>query len=66
MYQAGTLSGNPLATAAGLATLSLLDDDAYRRLDSLAGALGDGLRDAFAAAGVPAGSSAPATCSACS
>jgi glutamate-1-semialdehyde 2,1-aminomutase len=54
MYQAGTLSGNPLATAAGLATLSLLDDDAYRRLDGLAGALCDGLDDAFVAAGVPA------------
>ena len=54
VYQAGTLSGNPLATAAGLATLSLLDDDAYRRLNGLAGALGDGLREAFAAAGVPA------------
>ncbi|HEY2959386.1 MAG TPA: glutamate-1-semialdehyde 2,1-aminomutase, partial [Actinomycetota bacterium] len=36
VYQAGTLSGNPLATAAGLATLSLLDDAAYRRLDQLA------------------------------
>ena len=54
VYQAGTLSGNPLATAAGLATLSLLDDDAYRRLDGLAGALRDGLRSAFEAAGVPA------------
>jgi glutamate-1-semialdehyde 2,1-aminomutase len=54
VYQAGTLSGNPLATAAGLATLSLLDDDAYRRLDGLAGALGDGLAAAFAEAGVPA------------
>jgi glutamate-1-semialdehyde 2,1-aminomutase len=54
MYQAGTLSGNPLATAAGLATLSLLDDDAYRRLDGLAVALCDGLEEAFAAAGVPA------------
>ena len=49
MYQAGTLSGNPLATAAGLATLSLLDDDAYWRLDGWAVALCDGLRDAFAA-----------------
>ena len=29
VYQAGTLSGNPLATAAGLATLKLLDADAY-------------------------------------
>jgi glutamate-1-semialdehyde 2,1-aminomutase len=54
VYQAGTLSGNPLATAAGLATLSLLDDDAYRHLDRLAGALGDGLAEAFAEAGVPA------------
>ena len=31
VYQAGTLSGNPLAVAAGLATLALLDDDAYAR-----------------------------------
>jgi glutamate-1-semialdehyde 2,1-aminomutase len=54
VYQAGTLSGNPLATAAGLATLSLLDDDAYRRLDRLAAALGDGLRAAFEEAGLPA------------
>ena len=34
VYQAGTLSGNPLATAAGLATLRLLDDAAYARLDA--------------------------------
>jgi glutamate-1-semialdehyde 2,1-aminomutase len=54
VYQAGTLSGNPLATAAGLATLSLLDDDAYRHLDRLAVALCDGLTEAFEAAGVPA------------
>jgi glutamate-1-semialdehyde 2,1-aminomutase len=54
VYQAGTLSGNPLATAAGLATLSLLDDDAYRRLDRLAQTLCDGLAGAFADAGVPA------------
>ncbi len=53
VYQAGTLSGNPLATAAGLATLSLLDDDAYRHLDGLAAALCAGLRDAFAEAGLP-------------
>src|SRR5690606_31530778 len=32
VYQAGTLSGNPLAVAAGLATLRRLDHDAYRRL----------------------------------
>jgi glutamate-1-semialdehyde 2,1-aminomutase len=54
VYQAGTLSGNPLATAAGLATLSLLDDAAYRRLDDLADQLCAGLRAAFAKAGVPA------------
>jgi glutamate-1-semialdehyde 2,1-aminomutase len=35
VYQAGTLSGNPLATAAGLATLRLLDADAYGRLHAL-------------------------------
>ncbi len=54
MYQAGTLSGNPLATAAGLATLELLDDGAYARLDEVAGRLAGGLREAFDAAGVPA------------
>ena len=46
VYQAGTLSGNPLATAAGLATLKLLDGDAYARLEWLAATLADGLRDA--------------------
>jgi glutamate-1-semialdehyde 2,1-aminomutase len=46
VYQAGTLSGNPLATAAGLATLKLLDEDAYARLDRLTATLADGLRDA--------------------
>jgi glutamate-1-semialdehyde 2,1-aminomutase len=54
VYQAGTLSGNPLATAAGLATLSLLDDDAYRHLDGLAAALCAGLEAAFERAGAPA------------
>ena len=54
VYQAGTLSGNPLATAAGMTVLSLLDDEAYQRLASTAAALADGLRDAFAAAGVAA------------
>jgi glutamate-1-semialdehyde 2,1-aminomutase len=46
VYQAGTLSGNPLAVAAGLATLALLDDSAYRRLTSLTGELANGLREA--------------------
>ena len=46
VYQAGTLSGNPLATAAGLATLRLLDDDAYRRLGAVTDALAAGLEEA--------------------
>jgi glutamate-1-semialdehyde 2,1-aminomutase len=54
VYQAGTLSGNPLATAAGLAALSLLDDEAYTRLESTATRLADGLSDAFERAGVEA------------
>lgn len=54
VYQAGTLSGNPLATAAGLAALALLDADAYERLERTATRLADGLIDAFARAGVPA------------
>jgi glutamate-1-semialdehyde 2,1-aminomutase len=51
VYQAGTLSGNPLAVAAGLATLELLDETAYLRLASITGQLADGLREAAAAAG---------------
>jgi glutamate-1-semialdehyde 2,1-aminomutase len=43
VYQAGTLSGNPLATAAGLAALELLDATAYERLHTAAARLGDGL-----------------------
>ncbi|MBA3264229.1 MAG: glutamate-1-semialdehyde 2,1-aminomutase [Thermoleophilaceae bacterium] len=53
VYQAGTLSGNPLATAAGLATLRLLDAAAYERLEQIAAALATGLRDAAAEVGVP-------------
>ena len=53
VYQAGTLSGNPLATAAGLATLALLDDDAYARLHAVSATLADGLRAAADSAGVP-------------
>jgi glutamate-1-semialdehyde 2,1-aminomutase len=53
VYQAGTLSGNPLAVAAGLATLRLLGDAAYVRLAATTAALADGLRDAAAEAGVP-------------
>lgn len=54
VYQAGTLSGNPLATAAGLATLAALDDSAYGRLEALAVKLATGLEEAFGAAGVAA------------
>jgi glutamate-1-semialdehyde 2,1-aminomutase len=54
VYQAGTLSGNPLATAAGLAALALLDDAAYAELTARATRLADGMRDAFAAAGAKA------------
>ncbi len=45
VYQAGTLSGNPLAVAAGLATLRLLDAAAYSRLEELTGRLAAGLRE---------------------
>jgi glutamate-1-semialdehyde 2,1-aminomutase len=50
VYQAGTLSGNPVAVAAALATLELLDDAAYLRLASLTEQLAAGLREAAAAA----------------
>jgi glutamate-1-semialdehyde 2,1-aminomutase len=46
VYQAGTLSGNPLAVAAGRATLDLLDEEAYVRLSSITTRLADGLREA--------------------
>ncbi|HZC30750.1 MAG TPA: glutamate-1-semialdehyde 2,1-aminomutase [Gaiellaceae bacterium] len=54
MYQAGTLSGNPLAMAAGLATLALLDDAAYARLERTGAAVEAGLADAIRSAGVRA------------
>ena len=45
VYQAGTLSGNPVATAAGLATLRGCTDDVYARLDAAAApAVGRGRR----------------------
>ena len=54
IYQAGTLSGNPLAMAAGIATLrSLRDDPPYERLETLAARLAEGLDRAAADAGVP-------------
>jgi glutamate-1-semialdehyde 2,1-aminomutase len=54
VFQAGTLSGNPLATAAGLAALALLDDAAYERLRTGATRLAAGLEQAFADAGIDA------------
>jgi glutamate-1-semialdehyde 2,1-aminomutase len=51
VYQAGTLSGNPLAVAAGLATLRLLDATAYATLARTTEALADGLREAIRAGG---------------
>jgi glutamate-1-semialdehyde 2,1-aminomutase len=50
-YQAGTLSGNPLATAAGLATLRLLPRPEYERLDFFTQRLALGLKEAASAAG---------------
>jgi glutamate-1-semialdehyde 2,1-aminomutase len=46
VYQAGTLSGNPLAVASGLATLELLDEAAYARLSASTERLAAGLREA--------------------
>ncbi len=52
VYQAGTLSGNPLATAAGLAVLTQLDAAAYDRLSATAAELAEGLSTAAREAGV--------------
>jgi len=53
VYQAGTLSGNPVAVAAGLATLRLADASAYARLAAAADAVADAAAAALTAAGVP-------------
>jgi len=54
MYQAGTLSGNPLAMAAGIAQLQLLQqEDTYARLEALAARLEAGIRRAAADTGIP-------------
>jgi glutamate-1-semialdehyde 2,1-aminomutase len=54
VYQAGTLSGNPLAMAAGIATLrALREPGVYARLDAAGAHLIDGLAERFAAHGVP-------------
>jgi glutamate-1-semialdehyde 2,1-aminomutase len=52
VYQAGTLSGNPLACAAGLATLRECGPDVYARLDRTASVIGDLASQALTAAGV--------------
>jgi glutamate-1-semialdehyde 2,1-aminomutase len=49
VYQAGTLSGNPLAMAAGLASLSALTPEKYAYLESLGEHLENGIRDALQA-----------------
>ncbi len=54
VYQAGTLSGNPAAMAAGIATLrTLAEPGVYERLETVAAALAEGLAEAARAAGVP-------------
>jgi glutamate-1-semialdehyde 2,1-aminomutase len=56
VYQAGTLSGNPLAMAAGIATLSYLQDHAaevYAKLEATSKAVADGVADEAGRAGVP-------------
>src|SRR5207247_7414282 len=54
VYQAGTLSGNPVAVAAGLAALELIEaEDPYPLLHEFAGRLVVGVREAFAASDIP-------------
>jgi glutamate-1-semialdehyde 2,1-aminomutase len=54
VFQAGTLSGNPVATAAGCATLrTLRDENPYPRLEKLSARLAEGLTAAAQAAGIP-------------
>ncbi len=53
VYQAGTLSGNPVATTAGLATLRLATDEVYAHITSAAETIKTATADALTAAGVP-------------
>jgi glutamate-1-semialdehyde 2,1-aminomutase len=53
VYQAGTLSGNPIATTAGLTTLRLATQEVYDHIGSVADTLRSAVADAFTAAGVP-------------
>ncbi|SEI97370.1 glutamate-1-semialdehyde 2,1-aminomutase [Demequina mangrovi] len=52
VYQAGTLSGNPVAVAAGLATMRLLTDEVHGRVAEAATSLRDGVSGALTAAGI--------------
>lgn len=53
VYQAGTLSGNPLATAAGIATLRLATDEVYAQVNQASATLQHAIDDALTAASVP-------------
>jgi len=53
VYQAGTLSGNPIAATAGLTTLRLATDDVYARVGAAGDAIKDGVDKALSDAGVP-------------
>ncbi len=54
VYQAGTLSGNPVAMAAGLATLQILQNpDSYLQLETMSARLADGLKNVAAQHGIP-------------
>lgn len=53
VYQAGTLSGNPVAATAGLTTLQLLDDDCYLHMSKISSQITRVLDDELSAAGVP-------------
>jgi glutamate-1-semialdehyde 2,1-aminomutase len=53
VYQAGTLSGNPLAMAAGIATLDILREKSYAALEKMTETLCSGYRDLFARKGIP-------------
>ncbi|MEU6541385.1 glutamate-1-semialdehyde 2,1-aminomutase [Streptomyces sp. NPDC047000] len=52
VYQAGTLAGNPVATAAGLATLRHCTDEVYERLEAVSATIGSAVSDALSAEGV--------------
>ena len=67
VYQAGTLSGNPIATAAGVAQLRLLDDAAYAKVDAVSEELRGLVGAALAKEGVAhRAAERAATCSRCS